>query len=291
MFTIPTIVSQIRSEDWFVTVDLNYAYFLVFIIPSHRKFLRFTFRGEAFQYRVLPFGLALSPRTFTKCMDTALAPLRLQGTRVLKYIYDWLTLAQSRKMAVRHRDVILGHIQSSGLMKKSRSVVARPENHVPGGGMGLYNDAGTIVSCSYRVHLGDGPRYHCKALPKIAEAHSSCVQRNTFWPSVHETPTVVVETQGVSLRGNPFRMIMVMRRCLRALSIWKRPWFLSQGPVLGTLFGKKFVSTDSYGLGRSHIGSLMTSSATSRLRLNFHHIKVEFKKSEVTPLVCVCVSH
>ncbi len=124
MFTIPTIVSQIRSEDWFVTVDLNDAYFLVFIIPSHRKFLRFTFGGEAFQYRVLPFGLTLSPRTFTKCMDTALAPLRLQGTRVLKYIYDWLTLAQSRKMAVRHRDVILGHIQSSGLMKKSRSVVA-----------------------------------------------------------------------------------------------------------------------------------------------------------------------
>ncbi len=30
----------------------------------------------------------------------------------------------------------------------------------------------------------------------------------------------------------------------------------------------------------------MTSSATSRLRLNFHHIKVDFKKSEVVqPLV------
>ncbi len=29
------------------------------------------------------------------------------------------------------------------------------------------------------------------------------------------------------------------------------------------------------------ICSLMTSSATSRLRLNFHHIKVDFKKSEV----------
>ncbi len=31
------------------------------------------------------------------------------------------------------------------------------------------------------------------------------------------------------------------------------------------------------------------SSATSRLRLDFHHIKVDFKKSEVVqPLVCVC---
>ncbi len=84
-------------------------------------------------------------------------------------------------------------------------VVACPENHVPGGGMGLDNDAGTIVSRSYRVHPGEGfqdkarPRYHCKAVPKTAGAHGSCVQRNTFWPSVHETPTVVVKNQGVFL--------------------------------------------------------------------------------------------
>ncbi len=57
---IPTIVSHIRSEDWFVMIDLKDAYFHVSIIPSHRKFLRFAFGGEAFQYWVLLFGLALS---------------------------------------------------------------------------------------------------------------------------------------------------------------------------------------------------------------------------------------
>ena len=102
MLTIPIIVNQIRSEDWFVTIDLKGAYFHVSILPCHRRFLRFAFRGEAYQYRVLPFGLALSPRTFTKCMDAALAPLRLQGIRILNYIDDWLILAQSREMAVRH---------------------------------------------------------------------------------------------------------------------------------------------------------------------------------------------
>ncbi|KAI2647899.1 Transposon Ty3-I Gag-Pol polyprotein [Labeo rohita] len=94
MLTIKQVVSQIRSEDWFVTIDLKDAYFHVSILPHHRKFLRFAFRGEAYQYRVLPFGLALSPRTFTKCVDAALAPLRLQGIRILNYIDDWLILAQ-----------------------------------------------------------------------------------------------------------------------------------------------------------------------------------------------------
>ncbi len=75
MLMLKQVVSQIRSEDWFVTIDLKDAYFHVFILPTHKKFLRFAFRGKAYQFRVLPFGLALSPRTFTKCVDAALAPL------------------------------------------------------------------------------------------------------------------------------------------------------------------------------------------------------------------------
>ncbi len=115
MLTVKQVVSQIRSEDWFVTIDLKDAYFHVSILPSHRKFLRFAFRGKAYQYRVLPFGLALSPRTFTKCVDAALAPLRLQGIRILNYIDDWLILAHSEQMAVRHRDVVLAHMKELGL--------------------------------------------------------------------------------------------------------------------------------------------------------------------------------
>ncbi len=36
-----------------------------------------------------------------------------------------------------------------------------------------------------------------------AGAHGSCVQRITFWPSVHETPTGVVKNQGVFLEREP----------------------------------------------------------------------------------------
>ncbi|KAL0159178.1 hypothetical protein M9458_042903, partial [Cirrhinus mrigala] len=71
--------------------------------------------GEAYQYRVLPFGLALSPRTFMKCVDAALVPLRLQGIRILNYIVDWLILAASESLAARHRDVVLAHMKTLGL--------------------------------------------------------------------------------------------------------------------------------------------------------------------------------
>ncbi len=52
-------------------------------------------------------------------------------------------------------------------------------------------------------------------------------------PSVHETPTVVVETQGVFLeRESVLYDRGHAQMPLRTLSIWKRPWFLSQSPVL-----------------------------------------------------------
>ncbi len=41
------------------------------------------------------------------------------------------------------------------------------------------------------------------------------------------------KSNGFSPRGNTLCMIKVTRRCLRALNMWRQPWFLSQGPVPG----------------------------------------------------------
>ncbi len=114
------------AKDWFVMIDLKVAYFHISIFPYHRKFLRFAFGGRAYQYRVLPFGLALSPRTFTKCVDAALVPLHLQGIRIMNYIDDWLILAQSHQLAVRHRDDVFAHLKELGLRLNAKKSVLSP---------------------------------------------------------------------------------------------------------------------------------------------------------------------
>ncbi len=115
-----------RVGDWFVTVDLKDAYCHIQVVRRHRKFLSFAFERKAYQHTVIPFGLALAPRPFKKCMDAALAPLRLQRIRVLNFLDDWLILAHSSELVSYHRDIVLHHIRALGLGTNTKKSVLTP---------------------------------------------------------------------------------------------------------------------------------------------------------------------
>ncbi|KAL0149660.1 hypothetical protein M9458_055035, partial [Cirrhinus mrigala] len=74
MLTSKRILSCVRHQDWTPTFT-------------------FAFEGRAYQYKVLPFGLSLSPRVFTKVAESALNPLWRKGIRILNYLDDWLVMA------------------------------------------------------------------------------------------------------------------------------------------------------------------------------------------------------
>ncbi|KAL0193290.1 hypothetical protein M9458_011586, partial [Cirrhinus mrigala] len=107
MLTVRHMLTCVQQQDWFAAIDLKDAYFHVSILPRHGPFLRFAYEGRAYQYKVLPFGLSLSPHVFTKIVEAALAPLREQGIHILNYLDDWLILAQSQELVCEHRDQVL----------------------------------------------------------------------------------------------------------------------------------------------------------------------------------------
>ena len=78
MLTTSQILHTVEEGEWFTSLDLKDAYFHVPIDRDHWPFLRFAFQGQAYQFRVLPFGLSLSPRVFTRVVATALSPLQAQ---------------------------------------------------------------------------------------------------------------------------------------------------------------------------------------------------------------------
>ncbi len=78
-----------------------------------------------------------------------------------------------------------------------------------------------------------------------------------------------LKTKGFSLRGNPLRTIKVTRRCLRALDMWRKPWFLSQGPVLGAPCHRITLATDA---SLTSWGAVMSGHPACGL-WNGHHLK------------------
>ncbi|KAI2648208.1 Gag-Pol polyprotein [Labeo rohita] len=115
MLTTKRMLTCIRPQDWFAAIDLKDAYFHVSILPRHRPFLRFAFEGRAYRYKVLPFGLSLSPRVFTKVAEAALSPLWQTGIHILNYLDDWLLIAHPRDLLCKQRDLVLRHLSHLGL--------------------------------------------------------------------------------------------------------------------------------------------------------------------------------
>ncbi|XP_062279213.1 uncharacterized protein LOC133984014 [Scomber scombrus] len=73
MLSTSEVLRTVARGEWFTSIDLKDEYFHVHIAPHHRQFLRFAFQGRHFQFRVLPFGLSLSPLVFTRCVAAALS--------------------------------------------------------------------------------------------------------------------------------------------------------------------------------------------------------------------------
>ena len=70
------------------SIDLKDAYYTVSIHPDYRKYLRFIWRGEVWEYQCLAFGLSPAPRLFTKLLKPVYATLRGQGHFSVTYIDD-----------------------------------------------------------------------------------------------------------------------------------------------------------------------------------------------------------
>ena len=63
--------------------------------------------GVSYQFRVLCFGLTTAPHVFTRLMAPISAILHRYGVRMLRYLDDWLILAESRTTSLQARDRLL----------------------------------------------------------------------------------------------------------------------------------------------------------------------------------------
>ena len=110
--------------DWFFKFDYKSGYHHVDILPTHQKYLGFswTLAGvkKWFVFSVLPFGLASAPYVFTKIQKALVKHWREQGIRIFTYLDDGAGAEKSLDTARAASKKVREDIEASGF-------VAHPE--------------------------------------------------------------------------------------------------------------------------------------------------------------------
>ena len=97
MENIQMALNLISPGDFMVSLDLKDAYFNIPIFSLHRKYLRFIWKSQRYEFTCLPFGYSLAPRVFTKVFKPIISHLRLHGLRIIIFLDDILLVASSKQ--------------------------------------------------------------------------------------------------------------------------------------------------------------------------------------------------
>ena len=97
MDTLKTAISLMRQDCYMASVDLKDAYYSIPVHENDRKFLRFYWLGQLWQFTCLPNGLSEAPRKFTKLLKVPFSHLRKEGHVNSAYLDDSFLMAEEEQ--------------------------------------------------------------------------------------------------------------------------------------------------------------------------------------------------
>ena len=100
MDTLQSAIDLMKPGCFMTSIDLRDAYYSVPVSPTYRKYLKFLWRDQLYQFTCLHMGLSSSPRIFTKVMKPVFAHLRSEwGHCCFGYIDDSIYLEDTQQLA------------------------------------------------------------------------------------------------------------------------------------------------------------------------------------------------
>ena len=96
------------------SLDFSDTYFDIPISPNSRKFLRFHYQDQTFQFRALPFGLSTAPMEFTIVVKEVKLMDQARNIRMHQYLDDWLIRARDKNTCFQDTQTLLDLCQELG---------------------------------------------------------------------------------------------------------------------------------------------------------------------------------
>ena len=114
METPESIRTSLIPGKWVSSIDLSDTYLHIPIHPNSRKYLRFCYKSQVFQFTSLPFRLATALQVFTMIVKEVKLMTLSRELRIHQYLDDWLIRSQSQEEAQVNTQAVVDLTQSLG---------------------------------------------------------------------------------------------------------------------------------------------------------------------------------
>jgi len=121
-----TVCNLLQKNSYMATIDLKDAYYLISIQESDRKYLRFEWKNQLYQFNCLCFGLSTAPRVFTKLLKPLVSILRSEGYLSCVYLDDILLLGTSFQNCEQNIQRSMTFLETLGWIVNIKKSILQP---------------------------------------------------------------------------------------------------------------------------------------------------------------------
>ena len=130
MDTVKDVLLLVQPKCFFASIDFKDAYYSVPLTHGIRRFFRFKWNNQLYQFTCMPQGLASAPRIFTKLLKPALAYLRSRGHTIICYIDDCLLVSNDKDHLLKGINDALSLFDNLGLTINLEKSVLIPTHSI-----------------------------------------------------------------------------------------------------------------------------------------------------------------
>ncbi|XP_066965474.1 uncharacterized protein [Macrobrachium rosenbergii] len=293
METVRTVLSAIMENDFMLTVDLMDVYFQVPVHTSSRRYLRFVLDGLVYQFKDLCFGLSTTPQVFTRVFALVSVWVHSGGICLLRYLDDWLVLANSHFQLLQDKARLLELCHELGVVINFRKSDLIPKQKVQYLGMLIDTTASSLPLAGSNQHVQEGS----EAVPITTGPTCSTVADHDRAPvvvgetrSVRETPHSIPPVEAEGFLGSvlePQSLLVPISQEVRDDLAW---WLDDRNLCIGTPLSSRppdlllFSDASKEGWG-AHLEELLTTGVWD-LHERHLHINVLEMKAAFLGLQC-----